>query len=437
MASMSSREKRRKRKRKREASPESNPTPESSSQRKREASPESNPAAQSSSPIPSLPYDLVLLCVARVSRLYYPTLSLVSKSFRSLLSSPELYKTRSLFGFTESCLYVCLQDLRGSSTWYTLCRKPDKTLKTGSSGYALSKVPVPNSPIWRCSNVVAVGSNIYNIAFPRSLNVLPRVSILDCKSHTWIEAPSLPVELHSFSASVVDHKIYVAGLDHRLKKNSFEVFDTETQIWDSMSTSNTSVEREGIEREGMFIKKTISIDGKFHVVTDGEVLAYDPKLAKWDMVGRGMRGLMYSEVYCVIGNVLYSAKEETLFRDSNESGLHYWNYNGYAIGRTRNCAGSQGCTIARAGDNVAIALQGTDANQLEFHVHHAKEAATVVKLAAMLDPKTGEPTKKSPRCLTAKQSAMLEVSLHYPVCVETFSESRALGRVRPARPQNR
>ncbi|CAF2135598.1 unnamed protein product [Brassica napus] len=128
---------------------------------------------------------------------------------------------------------------------------------------------------------------------------------------------------------------------------------------------------------------------------------------------------------------------------------------------------SQGCSIARAGDNVAIALQGIDANQvmaggvlchpdypvsvatrlelmvlvlegatpillgsqLEFHVHHAKEAATVVKLVAMLDPKTGEATKKSPRCLTAKQSAMLEVSLQYPVCVETFSESRALGRV--------
>ncbi|CAH2073209.1 unnamed protein product [Thlaspi arvense] len=128
---------------------------------------------------------------------------------------------------------------------------------------------------------------------------------------------------------------------------------------------------------------------------------------------------------------------------------------------------SQACTIARAGDNVAIVLQGIDANQvmaggvlchpdypvsvathlelmvlvlegatpillgsqLEFHVHHAKEAATVVKLVAMLDPKTGEPTKKSPRCLTAKQSAMLEVRLQYPVCVEAFSESRALGRV--------
>ncbi|KAL1209010.1 Elongation factor 1-alpha C [Cardamine amara subsp. amara] len=128
---------------------------------------------------------------------------------------------------------------------------------------------------------------------------------------------------------------------------------------------------------------------------------------------------------------------------------------------------SQACTIARAGDNVAIALQGIDANQvvagdvlchpdfpvsvathlelivlvlegatpillgsqLEFHVHHAKEAATVVKLVAMLDPKTGQPTKKSPRSLTAKQSAMLEVRLQDPICVETFSESRALGRV--------
>ncbi|CAN6810601.1 hypothetical protein YC2023_034319 [Brassica napus] len=290
MSSMSSREKRRKRKR--EPSPESNPTPVS------KPTPASTP--QWSSPIPSLPYDLVLLCVARVSRLYYPTLSLVSKSFRSLVSSPELYKTRSLFGFTESCLYVCFtKDL-----WYTLCRKPDKTLKSGSSGYALARVPVPNSPLWHCRNMVAVGSNIYNIAFPRSLNVLPRVSILDCKSHSWIEAPSLPVELHSFSASVVDHKIYVAGFDHRLMKNSFEVFDTQTRVWDSLSTSNTSA-----EREEMFIKKAISIDGKFHVVTDKEVLAYDPKLAKWDMVGRGMRELMYSEAYCVIGNVLYYAKE--------------------------------------------------------------------------------------------------------------------------------
>lgn len=47
--------------------------------------------------------------------------------------------------------------------------------------------------------------------------------------------------------------------------------------------------------------------------------------------------------------------------------------------------------------------------QLEFHVHHAKEAARVVRILSLLDPKTGKETKKSPRCLLAKQNAIIEV----------------------------
>ncbi|TQD83791.1 hypothetical protein C1H46_030672 [Malus baccata] len=165
---------------------------------------------------------------------------------------------------------------------------------------------------------------------------------------------------------------------------------------------------------------------------------------------------------------------------------------------------SQACAIARAGDNVAVTLQGIDGgrvmaggvlchpsfpvavakhlelkvlvldvttpiligSQLEFHIHHAKEAARVVKISSLLDPKTGKVTRKAPRCLTAKQSAVVEVNkiktiaavsvyslqvnltvllvvtvtlfrsfpariqviLHAPVCVEEFSNSRALGR---------
>lgn len=49
--------------------------------------------------------------------------------------------------------------------------------------------------------------------------------------------------------------------------------------------------------------------------------------------------------------------------------------------------------------------------QLEFHVHHVKEAARVVRILSLLDPKTGKETKKSPRCLLAKQNAIIEVSL--------------------------
>ncbi|KAK9699684.1 hypothetical protein RND81_08G188800 [Saponaria officinalis] len=128
---------------------------------------------------------------------------------------------------------------------------------------------------------------------------------------------------------------------------------------------------------------------------------------------------------------------------------------------------SQPCSIARAGQNVALVLQGIDisnvraggvlchpdfpvrvashlelkilvldvkipiltGSQVEFHIHHAKEAARVVKIVSLLDPKTGKATKKAPRHLLAKQSAVIEVALQGNVCVEDFSVYKALGRV--------
>ncbi|OVA18984.1 Elongation factor [Macleaya cordata] len=128
---------------------------------------------------------------------------------------------------------------------------------------------------------------------------------------------------------------------------------------------------------------------------------------------------------------------------------------------------SRACTIARAGDNVAVSLQGIDGNcvmsggvlchpdfpvavathlelkvltldvvmpiligsQVEFHVHHAKEAARVGKIVSLIDQKTGKASKRAIRCLTTKQSALIEVILDGAVCVEEFSDCRALGRV--------
>ncbi|KAL3322345.1 hypothetical protein AABB24_039793 [Solanum stoloniferum] len=128
---------------------------------------------------------------------------------------------------------------------------------------------------------------------------------------------------------------------------------------------------------------------------------------------------------------------------------------------------SQVCNSAKAGDNVTVNLQGIDVNrvmagdvlchpeypiavtnhlelkillldiavpiligsQLEFHVHHIKEAARVVKILSLLDPKTGKETKKSPRCLLAKQNAIIEVVLQGMICVEEHSKCKGLGRV--------
>ncbi|KAL2464907.1 Translation elongation factor EF1A/initiation factor IF2 gamma family protein [Abeliophyllum distichum] len=128
---------------------------------------------------------------------------------------------------------------------------------------------------------------------------------------------------------------------------------------------------------------------------------------------------------------------------------------------------SQVCNIARAGDNITVNLQGIESNivtaggvlchpdfpvrvanhlelkilvldvtipiligsQLELHIHHVKEAARVVKILSLLDPKTGKVMKKSPRCILSKQNAVIEVVLHGLVCVDEYAKSRALGRV--------
>ncbi|AEE82539.1 putative protein [Arabidopsis thaliana] len=111
----------------------------------------------------SLPHDVLVSCLAHVSRLHYSILSLVLKNFRSLIASPELYKTRSLLGRIESCLYVCLRFPNESHPrWFTLYMKPNQIVANNKSNCNLL-VPTPtisSSPAhWLC--LIAVGSRIY------------------------------------------------------------------------------------------------------------------------------------------------------------------------------------------------------------------------------------------------------------------------------------
>ncbi|KAL0693865.1 hypothetical protein Bca4012_061045 [Brassica carinata] len=256
------------------------------------------------------------MIVARVPILYYRTLSLVSKSFRSMVASPELYKVRSVLGLPESCLYVCLRIGLGSYKWYTLSYS--KSSSSGG-GYVLSRVPMldDGSPCVGYSDLVAVGSDIYNIGFadkPSLPTPSSGVSILDCRSNTWRKAPSMPVELHEFSARVLDRKIYVLGRYHQdgSWKKSFQVFNTTTQTWDLPCY--------GLNCHGI----TCFIDGKLHAVTlfDG-VFAFNSKQCRWELVEQypRMSDIMYSESYCEIDNVLYSVSDDGALRwyDTDET----------------------------------------------------------------------------------------------------------------------
>ncbi|KAG7605431.1 F-box/kelch-repeat protein [Arabidopsis thaliana] len=251
-----------------------------------------------STPNPSLPDDLIVSILARVSRLYYPILSLVSKSSRTLVTSPELYKTRSFFNRTESCLYVCLDfPPDPNPRWFTLYRKPNQNIteKTkNSSGFVLAPIPNHHS---HSSSIVAIGSNIYAIGGSIENSPSSKVSILDCRSHTWHEAPSMRMKRNYPAANVVDGKIYVAGgLEEFDSSKWMEVFDIKTQTWEFVLSPLA-------ER---FIYRSLVIEGEIYIFGD-KVVTYKPKEDRWGGVGehQSMDLGLFFHSYCVIDNVLY------------------------------------------------------------------------------------------------------------------------------------
>ncbi|KAL1190282.1 putative F-box/kelch-repeat protein [Cardamine amara subsp. amara] len=105
-----------------------------------------------------LPNEISMNCFAFVPRRYYPSLSLVSKSFCESITSPELDLVRSLLNTTENVLYVALRlYLEQTPRWYSLNPKPFK------NEHAL--VPIPSLPYW--------GSSVVTFSVDVSMKSLP------------------------------------------------------------------------------------------------------------------------------------------------------------------------------------------------------------------------------------------------------------------------
>ncbi|XP_077231497.1 F-box/kelch-repeat protein At5g38670-like [Tasmannia lanceolata] len=59
--------------------------------------------------LPNLPNEIAVECIARVPRPFHPNLSLVSRSWRSLLRSPLFYSIRSHLNCTQQFLYFSVR----------------------------------------------------------------------------------------------------------------------------------------------------------------------------------------------------------------------------------------------------------------------------------------------------------------------------------------
>ncbi|ESQ32344.1 hypothetical protein EUTSA_v10004132mg [Eutrema salsugineum] len=273
------------------------------------------------SPLSTLPDDVALSCLARVSRWDYAALSLLSKSYRSLMASPELYQMRSLTGRTESYVYVCLRTPPvPNPRWYILRRR-----KISSD-----LIPIPSFPSQsrEGSSVVALDSAIYVIGGLIKGKPISDVLLLDCRTHTWRHIPSMGVARAYPAAAVVEGKIYVVGgckfKDYSLSWG--EVFDPKTQTWGSLPPIPFR------KRRQMYIHDCVVRDGKVYAVDGAErTTYYSPGDGKWGIGNLGeVTGARRD--WCMIDNLLYSlSKHGRIFWCEQEEldwrqpeGMHWW-----------------------------------------------------------------------------------------------------------------
>ncbi|CAA7049539.1 unnamed protein product [Microthlaspi erraticum] len=254
--------------------------------------PPNNDPPQPPSSLTTLPTDLMLNILARVTRYHHPVLSRVSKKFRSLVRSSELRMTRSLQG-NEDSFYVCLGDFNSPSLtyhWFTL----------DQSRLVSILFPPPRE---QHSTALMIGHEIYLVG-GHDIHRTPckSMSIIDSRSGELRQGPSMRVARRHAAVGLVDEKIYVFGGGQHDEHNynmQVEVFDTKKQTWDV--APNPEVDFKDISMSVV----SRSLDRKIYAKNDTHVVVYDPRNGKCEKIDLPDWGFYCIKSMCEIENVIY------------------------------------------------------------------------------------------------------------------------------------
>ncbi|ESQ53240.1 hypothetical protein EUTSA_v10025580mg [Eutrema salsugineum] len=259
------------------------------------------PTKEETSPsLSSLPDAVAHSFLARVPRSDHKAISLVSKKYRSLVLSPELYKTRSLMGRREECLYVCLSSRPYSTPlWFILRRENVKTTEPAAELIPISSFP---SQPQKFSSFVSLDCGIYVMGGFINDDRTSDVWFLDCRSNKWRQVSSMGVARAAAAAGVVSGKIYVfGGCEDTTSSKWAEVFDPKSQTWDTLVPMDDRNEGDNSIRETLVMEdKVYAVDiwnGCFY---------YWPSQGQW-----GRRKPETQSFYCdSFGNMFWRESEE-------------------------------------------------------------------------------------------------------------------------------
>ncbi|KAL7003386.1 hypothetical protein U1Q18_004542 [Sarracenia purpurea var. burkii] len=222
--------------------------------------------------LPNLPNDVALQCIARVPPYHYPSLSLVSKTWRSTVRSPLLYTTRSLLNCTQHFLYLNLR-VNSSFTWFFLHQNPTNPKRRRT----LSPLPpIPSQPIG--SAFAVLGPKIYVIG--GAINQIPSntIWVFDCRFNRWELGPKMRVCREFAAAGAAGGKIYVIGgclVDNWARSvNWAEVFDPVAGSWTAVPSP--------IEVRDKWMHASAVIFDKIYANAVRGGVVYDAVAGEWD-----------------------------------------------------------------------------------------------------------------------------------------------------------
>ncbi|EOA28635.1 hypothetical protein CARUB_v10024856mg [Capsella rubella] len=258
-------------------------------------------------PVPrvQLPGDIMEIIIARVPRCYQPNLSLVCKAFLQLITSPQHFSTRLLYGVTEPVLYALIgEPFNITPLSLFILYRSNRPLR-------FSRVPTPR-PMYRGCSAVTIGHKIYLIGGFVGLYEPQRTAVvIDCRFHTFENLPNMERARCYAAAGVVDGKIYVIG--GRLKRDDdwVEVYDVERRVWETVPSQSPD---------------EATLDGTFgiSVVMQGRILfrnldcclAYDPRQGLWQSWGHESQLMRFwNSTSCVVGDLLYTVDRTFSFEN--------------------------------------------------------------------------------------------------------------------------
>uniref|UniRef100_A0A1J3D3X4 Putative F-box/kelch-repeat protein n=1 Tax=Noccaea caerulescens TaxID=107243 RepID=A0A1J3D3X4_NOCCA len=252
-----------------------------------------------SSIIPGLTDDAAELCLARIPRSSFRSLSLVCRRWRSFLRSEHFTAVRKLTGTVEEFLCVLMESQCGRDVYWEVF---------DSSGNKLGRIPPVPGPLKRGFGVAVLdggkivfiggytevgGSEINSTTVSASADVYE----FDPAANRWRKLADMNIARYNFAFAEVGGLLYVIR-GYSTDANSLfnaEVYNPETNQWSLMDCPDRVFWR------GF----AFSFTSKLYVVGNGSryVDIYDPKTETWDKLNTEQLLSVYS--YTVAGNKVY------------------------------------------------------------------------------------------------------------------------------------